>query len=71
MDGIWKTVNLNFLSKPRPKGAGLLIWSAAINVYAAIDLKVTFQVWTRVSIDSGFRNVSNGTFDSLMTSKGE
>ena len=55
MAGIWKKINSNFSSKPRPKGAGLLTWSAAFNVYAAIYLKETIQEGTRVSIDSGVR----------------
>jgi hypothetical protein len=55
MTGIWKKINSNFSFKPRQKGRGLLTWTAAFNVYVAIDLKVTVQEGIRISIDSGVR----------------
>ena len=61
-------INSNFLFKPRQKGTGFLTWTAAFNVYAAIDLKVTFEGGTRVSIDSVVRNEFNGTPTSIMVS---
>ena len=69
MGGIWKTINSNFSSKPRQKGAALLTCSAAFNVYAATDLKKTVQEGSRVPRDPGFRNVSNGTPASILASR--
>jgi len=49
MARIWRKINSDLSSKPRQKEPRLLTWPAAINVYAAIDFKVTVQEGTRVS----------------------
>jgi len=59
---------LKFLIQAATKRAELLTWSAAFNVYAAIDLKARVQEGTRVSIDSEVRKVSNGTPAAIMAS---
>ena len=46
-----------------------MTWTAVINVYAAIDLKLRVQEGTIVSKDSEVRKVSNGTPASIMASK--
>jgi len=68
MARIWKKINSNFSSKPRPKGAGPLTWTASFNVYAGIDLQVTVQEGARVSVDSVVRKECNGTPASIMVS---